>query len=136
MHVDVKAVKIVGEKYFQYTALDDRTRYCVLRLYTRKCHGTSLEFPITVRQVLSFPIRKVHVDNGTEFPSTFVLAVQEAVYAYATLPCGDLNRAAKWYRVIASMKKNLGGAPCSTASRQPSTCCMPGNIDTITTAFP
>ena len=59
----MKAVKIVGERYFQYKALDDRTRYCVLRLYTRKCHGTSLEFPITVRQVLSFPIRKVHVDN-------------------------------------------------------------------------
>lgn len=128
-------MEIVGEKYFQYTALDDRTRYRVLRLYARKCHGTSLEFPVTVRQVLSFPIPKVHVDNGTELPSTFVLAVQEAVYAYATLPGGGLNRTAKWHGVIASTKKNVGVAPCSTASRYPSTRCMPGNINTITTAF-
>src|SRR5574340_1361493 len=78
VQIDVKEVKVAGKKCFQYTALDDCTRYRVLRLYPRKYHGTSLEFLTTVRQVLPFPIRKVQVDNGTEFPLAFALAVQEA----------------------------------------------------------
>jgi transposase InsO family protein len=78
VQVDVKEVKVAGQKCFQYTALDDCTRYRVLRLYPRKYHGTSLDFLATVRQTLPFPIRKVQVDNGTEFPLTFALAVQEA----------------------------------------------------------
>ena len=78
VQVDVKEVKIAGQKCFQYTALDDCTRYRVLRLYPRKYHGTSLEFLATIRQMLPFPIRKVQVDNGTEFPLAFALAAQEA----------------------------------------------------------
>ncbi|MCE7979495.1 MAG: hypothetical protein DYH03_20940, partial [Nitrospira sp. NTP1] len=45
------------------TALDDGTRYRVLRLYPRQYHGTSLDFLATVRHILPFPIRKVQVDN-------------------------------------------------------------------------
>jgi transposase InsO family protein len=78
VQVDVKEVRVAGQKCFQYTALDDCTRYRVLRLYPRKYHGTSLDFFATVRQVLPFPIRKVQVDNGTEFSLVFALAVQEA----------------------------------------------------------
>lgn len=76
--VDVKAVNVAGQKGFQYTALDDGTRYRVLRLYPRTYHGTSLDFLATVRQALPFPIQKVQVDNGTEFPLAVALAVQEA----------------------------------------------------------
>ena len=78
VQIDVKEVNVAGQKCFQYTALDDCTRYRVLRLYPRKYHGTSLDFLATVRQTLPFPIRKVQVDNGTEFPLAFALAVQEA----------------------------------------------------------
>lgn len=78
VQIDVKEVKVAGQKCFQYTAIDDCTRYRVLRLYPRKYHGTSLDFFATVRQTLPFPIRKVQVDNGTEFPLAFALAVQEA----------------------------------------------------------
>ena len=78
VQIDVKEVKVAGQKCFQYTALDDCTRYRILRLYPRKYHGTSLDFLATVRQTLPFPIRKVQVDNGTEFPLAFALAVQEA----------------------------------------------------------
>ncbi|WHZ15268.1 MAG: Integrase, catalytic region [Nitrospira sp.] len=63
MQVDVKEVKVAGQKCFQYTALDDCTRYRVLRLYPRKYHGTSLDFLATVRHALPFPIRKVQVDT-------------------------------------------------------------------------
>jgi hypothetical protein len=63
VQVDVREVKVPGQKCFQYTALDDCTRYRVLRLYPRKYHGISLDFLATVRQTLPFPIRKVQVDN-------------------------------------------------------------------------
>jgi len=78
VQVDVKEIKTAGQKWFQYTALDDCTRYRILRLYPRKNHLTSLHFFSTVRQALPFAIRKLQVDNGTEFSLAFALAVQEA----------------------------------------------------------
>jgi len=74
VQIDAKEVRVAGQKCFQYTALDDCTRYRVLRFYPRKYHGTSIDFLATVRQALPFPIRKVQVYNGGEFP----LTVQEA----------------------------------------------------------
>jgi len=43
VQVDVKVVKIAGQKAFQYTALDDCTRLRVLRLYRRQNQVSSLE---------------------------------------------------------------------------------------------
>lgn len=63
VQVDVKEVPVAGQKCFQYTAIDDCTRYRFLHLYPRKYHGTSLDFLATVRQILPFPIRKVQVDT-------------------------------------------------------------------------
>jgi transposase InsO family protein len=78
VQVDVKEVKVAGQKCFQYTALDDCTRYRILRLYRKKDHHTSLQFLSVIRQHYPFPIRKVQVDNGTEFSLAFALAVQAA----------------------------------------------------------
>ena len=78
VQVDVKEIKTAGQKWFQYTALDDCTRFRILRLYPRKNHLTSLEFFSTIRDALPFTIRKLQVDNGTEFSLAFALAVQEA----------------------------------------------------------
>jgi transposase len=44
VQVDVKFVKIAGRWAFQYTALDDCTRFRVLRLYRRLHQGSSLDF--------------------------------------------------------------------------------------------
>ncbi len=78
VQVDVKEVKVAGQTCFQDTAIDDCTRNHVVRLHSRKYHGTSLDFLATVRQALPFPIRNVQVDHGTEFSLTFALAVHEA----------------------------------------------------------
>jgi transposase InsO family protein len=78
VQVDVKEVKVAGHTCFQYPALDDCTRYRILRLSPRKNHGTSLQFFSTVRQALPFPMRTLQGDTGTEFPLAFALAVQEA----------------------------------------------------------
>lgn len=78
VQVDVKEVKVAGTKCFQYTAIDDCTRYRLLRLYRQKNQQTSHTFFTTLRTTLPFPIRKLQVDNGTEFPLAFALMVQQA----------------------------------------------------------
>jgi transposase InsO family protein len=78
VQIDVKFVKIQGRQYYQYTAIDDCTRYRVLRLYRRLDARTSLAFWRVVQQALPFRIRQVQCDRGTEFPLAFRLAVEEA----------------------------------------------------------
>ncbi|MDQ3519351.1 MAG: hypothetical protein M3466_13245, partial [Gemmatimonadota bacterium] len=56
--------KLQREKVFQYTAIDDCTRFRVLRLYPRQNQQTSLQFLDEVRRGLPFPIRKLQCDNG------------------------------------------------------------------------
>ena len=78
IQVDVKVVKLLKEKVFQYTALDDCTRMRVLRLYPRQNHHASLDFLRELTEAFPFPIRKIQCDNGTEFPLAFQLAVEAA----------------------------------------------------------
>jgi transposase InsO family protein len=78
VQVDVKVIRLKHEKVFQYTAIDDCTRYRVLRLYARQNHYNSLDFLDEVRRALPFPMRKVQCDNGSEFPLAFKLAVEAA----------------------------------------------------------
>jgi len=93
VQMDVKEVKVAGTKYFQYTAIDDCTRYRILRLYPRKNHQTSHMFFSTLQTALPFPIRKVQVDNGTEFSLAFALTVQQAGMRlrYITPRCPEQN---------------------------------------------
>lgn len=78
VQVDVKVVKIHGQKAFQDTALDDCTRFRILRLYRRLNQYSSLDFLAEVRRVLPFAIRRLQCDNGQEFPLAFALTVQAA----------------------------------------------------------
>src|SRR2546425_8289855 len=78
VQVDVKVIKINGKKTYQYTALDDCTRFRVLRLYRELNQRSSLDFLWELRRALPFPVRRLQCDNGTEFPLAFSLSVQEA----------------------------------------------------------
>jgi hypothetical protein len=60
VQVDVKVVTIGGRKVFQYTALDDCTRFWALRLYRRQNHWANLDFLGAVQRALPLPIRKLH----------------------------------------------------------------------------
>lgn len=78
VQVDVKFVKIAGRWAFQYTALDDCTRFRVLRLYRRLHQQSSLAFLAELRRAFPFRIRRLQCDNGREFPLEFVLATRAA----------------------------------------------------------
>jgi transposase InsO family protein len=77
VQVDVKFVKIAGRWAFQYTALDDCTRFQVLRLYRRLHQSSSLAFLAEICRAFPFRIRKLQCDNGQEFSFAFALAVQD-----------------------------------------------------------
>jgi transposase InsO family protein len=77
VQVDVKVVKRGRVKWFQYTGIDDCTRVRVLRLYHRLNQQASLMFLRELQEELPFPIRKIQVDNGTEFSLAFALTCQE-----------------------------------------------------------
>ena len=76
VQVDVKFVKIAGRWAFQYTALDDCTRWRVLRLYRRLHQSSSLAFLNELHRAFPFRIRKLQCDNGQEFSFAFALAVE------------------------------------------------------------
>ena len=78
VQVDVKVVRIAGQRAYQYTALDDCTRFRVLRLYRHQNQTSSQRFFNELRRVLPFPIRTLQCDNGTEFAFGFGLTVQQA----------------------------------------------------------
>ncbi|HEV8275198.1 MAG TPA: integrase core domain-containing protein [Streptosporangiaceae bacterium] len=78
VQVDVKFVRLGGRWAFQYTALDDCTRYRVLRLYPRLGPAASFAFLAELRRAFPFPIRRLQCDNGREFPLAFAMAVEAA----------------------------------------------------------
>jgi len=78
VQVDVKFVRIAGHWAYQDTALDDCTRFRVLRVYRRLHTGSSLAFLSELRRAFPFPIRRLQCDNGQEFSLAFALAVEAA----------------------------------------------------------
>lgn len=52
---------------YQYTAVDDCTRYKVVRLYSRRTAANTLLFLECVSDEMPFPIQRIQTDRGTEF---------------------------------------------------------------------
>ena len=64
--VQMDTCKIASGLY-QYTAVDDCTRYQVLRLYKRRTAANTLLFLECVTEEMPFPIQRIQTDRGTEF---------------------------------------------------------------------
>lgn len=73
LQVDVKFVpKMSGEqkKYYQFTAIDDCTRFRVLRIYDQNNTQSAIDFVNHLKGVLPFAIQQIQTDNGSEFGSS------------------------------------------------------------------
>jgi transposase InsO family protein len=64
---------------YQYTAIDDCTRYRVLGLYARRTANNSLEFLGKLIEEMPFPIQRIQTDRGKEF---FAAKFQERLMEY------------------------------------------------------
>ena len=55
---------------YQYTAIDDCTRYKVLRLYCRRTANNTMKFFDAVIEEMPFAIQRIQTDRGREFFAT------------------------------------------------------------------
>jgi len=69
----------IGPSLYQYTAVDDCTRYRVLRLYDRRTAANTLYFIDCVVEEMPFPIQRFQTDRGREF---FATKVQKKFMSY------------------------------------------------------
>lgn len=70
----------IGPGLYQYTFVDDCTRYRVLRLYSRRTAANTLDFIDCVIEEMPFPIQRLQTDRGREF---FAVKVQEKLKEYS-----------------------------------------------------
>ena len=76
IQIDVKFVPSYcvanGEKYYQYTAIDECTRFCYREMYAEHSTYSSKDFLIKLLKAFPFPIREVQTDNGTEWTTALL----------------------------------------------------------------
>lgn len=76
VQVDVKFVPTycvsTGQKYYQYTAIDECTRYVFREMYAEHSTDSSRDFLIKLIAAFSFPIREIQTDNGTEWTKALI----------------------------------------------------------------
>ena len=65
---------------YQYTAVDDCTRYRVLGLYKRRTASNTIKFIDKLIEEMPFPIQRIQTDRGTEF---FAIKVQEYLMQFS-----------------------------------------------------
>ena len=76
MQVDVKFVPsycvVNGRKYYQYTAVDECTRWTFREMYDEHSTYSSADFLKKLILNCPFPIREIQTDNGTEFTRALI----------------------------------------------------------------
>ncbi len=57
----------IAKGLYQYTAIDDCTRYKVIALYTRRTAENTLDFLEQIKQRMPFYLQRIQTDRGNEF---------------------------------------------------------------------
>lgn len=77
VQIDVKFVPAYcvanGQKYYQYTAVDECTRLCFREMYDEHSTYSSLDFLKKLIEKFPFPIREIQTDNGTEWTNALLV---------------------------------------------------------------
>lgn len=75
--MDVKFVPsycvVNGEKYYQFTAKDECSRWTYREMYAEHSTASAKDFLEKLVQKAPFPIRMVQTDNGTEFTNALLV---------------------------------------------------------------
>jgi transposase InsO family protein len=80
VQMDVKFIKAPDKsrrRYYQFTAIDDCTRFRVLRIYSQHTTSNALDFLERVKENFPVAIRQVQTDNGAEFATEFTFALDQ-----------------------------------------------------------
>jgi len=80
MQLDVKFLKRLGKdrrRFYQFTAIDECTRFRVLKIYSSHTEKSSIDFINQVRKKLPFAIKEIQTDNGSEFGTHFTWHIND-----------------------------------------------------------
>jgi len=81
LQLDVKYVPsecvVDGGKYYQFTAVDECTRWTYRQMYDEHSTYSAYQFMLSLIQAAPFPIRLVQTDNGTEWTNALLVKKAE-----------------------------------------------------------
>ena len=76
VQVDVKFVPsecaVDGRKYYQFTAVDECTRWTLREMYDEHSTYSAHQFLLLLINTAPFPIKRIQTDNGTEFTKALI----------------------------------------------------------------
>lgn len=77
VQIDVKYVPSQcvanGQKYYQFTAVDECTRWTFREMYDEHSTYSAKDFLIKLLDTAPFPVREAQTDNGTEFTNALLV---------------------------------------------------------------
>ena len=94
LQIDVKyvpaACAVDGRKYYQFTAVDECTRWTFREMYDEQSTYSAKDFLDKLISRSPFPIREIQTDNGTEFTNALkvVKAEHKTLFEQALLDMG------------------------------------------------
>src|SRR5215813_6218329 len=86
--VDVKHLKMQSGRLYQFTAIDEATRYRVLKIYDHNSIQSAIQFINEVRQAFPVAIRRIQTDNGSEWGTDFTWHLHDLGIAHKHIPPG------------------------------------------------
>lgn len=76
VQIDVKCVPSMcsadGKKYYQYTAVDECTRWTFRWIYEEQSTYSSVDFLKRLLECFPVPVREIQTDNGREFTNAYL----------------------------------------------------------------
>lgn len=91
-HVPTKCLvnELVGEKLYQYTAIDEFTRLRYLEIFDEKSTYSSKQFLINMVKYFPFKVKTVRTDNGLEFTNRLANTIdpQPTLFEKELKECG------------------------------------------------
>ena len=88
VQVDVKHLKLGAGRFYQFTAIDEASRYRVLKIYAQSSIPNAIAFIEEVRRRLPIAIQRVQTDNGSEFGTDFTWHLRDLGIAHRHIPPG------------------------------------------------
>jgi hypothetical protein len=96
VQIDVKYVPMAcvtnGVQYYQFTAVDECTRWAFREMYDERSTYSACDFLYTLTEAAPFPIRLAQTDNGTEFTNALLVtkSKHKSLFEQALLDMGIL----------------------------------------------
>ena len=91
VQLDVKFVPPVGrarQRFDQFTAIDEATRFRVLRIYDHDNTKTAIQFLQEVREHFPFAIHRIQTDNDSSFGPQFTWHLSDLRISHHHIPPG------------------------------------------------